>query len=143
MLAAAVQLTAWLRQVMLVAALVVGSVTGLVLAHSDDSHHAVEAAAPSALAHAHADAASAAWWLGEAAAGEEPAGSGPFGDALAFCLTLAGCFAVILLVLFGLRRLPVQWRLLTRSVADPPMWAGRRTNLLPLWQQSLLCVYRI
>lgn len=142
MLALAIQLTARLRQVLLVAALALGSVTGLLLAHSDDTHHAVEAVA-SAPAHAHDDAASATWWLGQAAGADEAApGSSPTGDALAFCLTLASCIAAILLALFGLRRLPAQWRVLSHSVADPPHPAGPRSASLPQ-PQHLLCVYRI
>lgn len=141
MLVPAAQLAARLRQVLLVAALVIGSVMGLVLAHTEDTHHAVEATPASASAYADEATASAAWWLGEAMVAGDAADPAPLGDALALCLSLAACFVVLMLALFGLRRMPAQWRLLAQSVADPPMAAARRA--LPVLQRPLLCIYRI
>lgn len=129
-----------LRRVLLVVLLVTGTVLGLLLAHADDTHHAVEAIASTA--HGHGAEASAAWWDGEDAASTGSPESAPLEDALALCLTVASCFAALLLAVLGLRRRPAAWRALARTFTGPPVGLGRIPRLR-LAERRLLCVYLI
>lgn len=128
-----------LRRVLLVVLLVIGTVLGLLLAHTDDTHHAVEASA--SVTHAHAAEESAAWWDGESTSAGSPE-STPLEDALALCLTVASCFIALLLAVFGVRRLPQAWRALARSFTGPPVGMERIFRPRQV-ERRLLCVYLI
>ena len=142
MLAPVVPLLGRLRLAMIVAAVVMGSVLGLLLAHSDEVYHAVPSSSATAPGHGPEAASTAAWWLGETLTTVDDArDSAPVGDLLAFCMTLATCFAVLLLALFGVRHLPGTRRLLSLSVVDPP--ARSIVRIVPAPGRPLLSVYRI
>lgn len=137
-LSAAVQ-NSRLRRVLIVVLLVIGTVLGLLLAHVDDTHDAVESTASTA--HGHTAEESAAWWHGESASAAVPE-SAPLEDALALCLTIASCFVALLLAVFGVRRIPWVSRTLARSFTGPPVgseWIFRPRSV----ERRLLCVYLI
>lgn len=136
----AAQQSSRLRRVLLVALLVMGTVFGLLLAHADDTRHAVEANA--GVGPGHSVEQSAAWWDGEDAGSAGLPESAPVEDALALCLTVASCFVALLLAVFGVRRLPVAWRALARTFTGPPFRIARLA-LPQLTERRLLCVYLI
>ncbi|GAA1958067.1 hypothetical protein [Agromyces allii] len=149
-----------LRRAVLIAALVVGTIVGLLISHADDLRHDLVTGAGAGAATATATA-TAIHHASDASAGPSTSTAGiaagtaeatvataigqpaeaPHGDPLAVCLTVAACFAVLLLGLIGLRRLPAALRFLARTNAVPP--ASAPFDLPASVERRKLCVFLI